>query len=527
MVVPASQVFVGIDAGTTGVTVGLFDEHGAEVASGYREYACQYPHPGWVEQDMNEVWAGICSACRTALSRVDLADGAILSVALSSQRGTFVLLNSAERPLGSAIVWNDSRAKEMEAVIAARLDQVRYREITGTPLSASWAAAKIAWLKRHQPQRLERARWICNGQEYFLRRLGADMLETDPASLTLNGMMDIRRLDWSDEVLSAIGIDRTMLPPVGQPAKMVGRISAEAAEETGLPQGTPVCRGAGDQQCAAIGAGVIRQGMAEITVGTAAMMVAHLDHPDLLKGTAPYIGGHAIPNKWDLEGGAFAIGSCLRWWRDTLGQVELATARQQGISPYDAMVATAGHAPPGSRGLVFHPFLAGQVTPYYDVTARGAFLGLGLHHDRAAMIRAMLEGCACELRLMVEAFDRDLDGGIHALRLTGGGTRSRDFVQIQADVLGRPVALLREGECTVLGAALLGAVACGHFADIDEGVGAMVAVAAEIEPDPALRPVYDELFGVFTAAYEQLASGGIYARLYSDASNVAAATVAS
>jgi xylulokinase len=295
---------------------------------------------------------------------------------------------------------------------------------------------------------------------------------------------------------------------------MVGRLSAAAAAATGLPAGIAVCRGAGDQQCAAVGAGVVRQGMAEITVGTAAMMVAHLDHPDLLKGPAPYIGGHGVPGKWDLEGGAFAIGSCLRWWRDNFGQVENDAASKLGLSPYDVMVAQAVTAPPGSRGAIFHPFLAGQVTPYYDVTARGGFLGLGLHHDRAALIRALLEGCSCEMRLMVEAFDRDLEGGIRELRLTGGGTRSRAFTQIQADVLGLPVTLLRTGECTVLGAALLGAVAAGHFAGIDEAVEAMVGIETVVEPSPALRPLYDELFAVFKMAYERAAEAGIYERIY-------------
>ncbi|MFQ5774544.1 MAG: FGGY-family carbohydrate kinase [Kiloniellaceae bacterium] len=507
-------VFVGVDAGTTGVTVALFDAAGREAASGYQEYPCLHPHPGWVEQDMSVVWEGICKASRAAAAAAGTRRDAIRALGFSSQRGTFALLDKDERLLAPAVVWNDSRAKDMERVLAQRIDPDRHRAITGMPLSSSWACAKIAWLNRHRPDLMAKVRWIVNGQEYFLRRMGAEAFETDPASLTLNGMLDIRRLDWSDEILEAAGIARELLPPVGPPGAMVGRLSAEAAQAMGLPAGIPICRGAGDQQCAAVGAGVIRQGMAEITVGTAAMMVAHLDDPDLVTGSAPYIGGHGIAGKWDLEGGAFAIGSCLRWWRDNFAGPEIESAKRLGVNAYDLIVAQAATAPPGGGGAIFHPFFAGQVTPYYDVTARGGFFGLGLHHDRACMIRAILEGCSCEMRLMVEAFDRDLSGGIRDLRLTGGGTKSRSFVQIQADVLGRPVTLLKTRECTVLGAAVLAAVAARHFADTEAAVDAMVTVDSVVEPAQDVRSLYDELFGVFKMAYEQAAQSGLYRRFY-------------
>src|SRR5271165_6253372 len=159
-----------------------------------------------------------------------------------------------------------------------------------------------------------------------------------------------------------------------------------------------MCRGGGDQQCAAVGAGVIRQGLAEVTIGTAAMMVAHLENPELVIGAAPYIGGHAVPGKWDAEGGAFSIGSCLKWWRDNFGQIERTQAEHEGTNVYDRLIASTGAAPAGSRGIIFQPFFAGQITPYYDATARGGFLGLGLNHDRACLLRAVLEGCACEVR---------------------------------------------------------------------------------------------------------------------------------
>ena len=510
----ATDVFVGIDAGTTGSKVALFDERGAILGSGYADYPCMHPHPGWVEQDAEAVWQGICRASRAARANAGVADEAIRCVALSSQRGSFILIDEHERVLAPSILWNDSRAQEMEAVLAQRIAPERFRRITGMPISGSWTIAKLAWLLRHRADLMARTRYICNGQEYFLRRLGADVLETDPSSLTLNGMLDIRALDWSDEICAAAGIDRALLPVVGEPGASVGRLSAAAAAEIGLPQGSVLCRGGGDQQCAAVGAGVIRQGLAEVTLGTSAMMVAHLDDPARVTGPAPYIGGHAISGKWDAEGGAFSIGSCFKWWRDQFGQEETTQAAREGASAYDLLVAVAQRAPPGSRGAMFHPFFAGQVTPYYDAAARGAFFGLGLDHDRACLTRALLEGCACEVRFMVDGMERDLAGGISELRMTGGGAQSKFFVQLHADILRRPVARLRSHECTVLGAAILGAVGGGYYRDIGEAVASMVAVGDVVGPDAATANVYAELFEIFRLAYETAAAAGVYRRIY-------------
>lgn len=514
MAAAAADVFVGIDAGTTGAKVALFDARGNELGSGYCDYPCTHPHPGWVEQDVEEVWRGICRASQLARASTDLPDGAIRSIGLSSQRGTFILLDARERPLAPSIVWNDSRAKDMEKLFADRVGLDRYLRITGMPVSGSWAIAKLAWLTQHRADLMRRVSHVWNGQEYFLRRLGADSVESDPSSLTLNGMLDIRKLDWSYEVVQAAEIDPGVLPPVGEPCAMVGRLSTQAARETGLPAGTPLCRGGGDQQCAAVGAGVVTQGLAEVTIGTAAMMVAHLDNPDLVTGPAPYVGGHAVPGKWDAEGGAFSIGSCLKWWRDHFAVAESVQAAEQGVNVYDLIVASAQSSPRGSRGVLFHPFFAGQVTPYYDATARGAFLGLGLDHDRSCLVRALLEGCACEVRLMVDGMARDLRGGITELRMTGGGTRSRPFMQIHADVLRRPLVMLRYKECTVLGAAMLGAVGSGFFPDIHRAVDAMVTIDHTIDPDEKTAALYQDLFGIFREAYESNARSGVYRSIY-------------
>ena len=509
-----TKAFIGIDAGTTGTTVAIYDDKGNEIATGYKEYACSYPRAGWVEQEFADVWDGICVAAKQAIKAANLAPSSYKSVGFSSQRGTFGLLDAKKQPLAPSIVWNDGRAQAYEGKFAETLSAKDYQAHTGMPLAAAWAACKIAWLRDNRPDIFEKTRWVVTGQEYFMHLLGADDWTTDPASLTLNGMMDIRKLDWSDQVLKLCGLTRDMVPPVGRTATQAGVVSKAAAAATGIPVGTPICRGAGDQQCAAIGAGIIKQGMAEFTVGTSAVMVAHVDSVDRVTGDKLFLGGHGVPGMWDLEGAAFAAGVCLRWWRDILGMPEQTAAKKAKRSPYAEMVDLAMKSPAGAKGLIFHPFMQGQVTPYYDVTAKGGYLGMRLDHDRADVMRAVLEGVSNEMRMIVDTFQSGMKGGVTEFRLTGGGTKSPGFVQIMTDVIGIPAGVPKVRECTVLGAAILGAVGAGHFASVAEAAGAMVSLESMVEPSRVTRALHEDQHALFKSGYTSLNKGGAYQAMY-------------
>lgn len=508
-----ARYVAGIDAGTTGTTVMIADTNGNVIGTGYREYPCKLPHPGWVEQDMNTVWRAICQAAQEAIAKTGVKPEEIGSLGFSSQRGTFVAIDANWNCLHDSIVWSDGRAGRELDWIAQELGRERYHEISGVPLSGLWAFAKYKWLRDHRLDIYDKAWKFVNGQEWFLHRLGAEDVYSDPASLTLNGMMDVGRLDWSDELLALIRVEREKLPPVKPPMRQVGVISAQAAKETGFAEGMPICVGGGDQQCAAIGAGVIREGLAEITIGTASVMVAHVDSRRPDPEHLVLFGGHAIPNKWDMEGLAFATGVCLRWWRDVYGQPEKEAARQLGFDPYDVIGMEAAAAPVGCKGYIFFPFFTGQVTPHYVDNARGGSIGLSLIHDRAMMARAVMEGGAYELRMIVEAMEKVLGRPFDSIRLSGGGAKSPLWCQIQADVYGRPVEKLRVSECTTLGAAILGAVGAGVFGSIEEAVENMVHPYGYVEPNPANHSIYDDLFACFQATFTALRDAGVYTKI--------------
>jgi xylulokinase len=501
---------VGIDAGTTGATVMIANLKGGIVGSAYREYPCKYPHPGWVEQDMNLLWKGICEAAKEVLGKTGVNPDEIGSLGISSQRGTFVGIDKEWNCLHDSIVWSDARATEEIDWIANTMGRDRYHEVSGVPLSALWAYAKYKWVRDRKPDLYEKAWKFVNGQEWLLHKLGSDGVFTDPASLALNGMMDVKTLDWSDELLKAINVSRDKLPEVKTPMRQVGTISKQASAETGFAAGMPICVGAGDQQCAAIGAGVIREGLSEITVGTASVMVAHVDNAKPDPDHSVLFSGHAIPHKWDMEGLAFATGVCLRWWRDTYAQPEIAAARQVGLDPYDIISLEAAKAPVGCKGYIFLPFFSSQVTPHYHDNARGGSIGLSLIHDRGMMARAVMEGGAYELRMIVEAMEKVLGKPFETIRLSGGGAKSELWCHIQADMYGRPVEKLEVSECTTLGAAILGATGAGVFKSIEEAVENMVHPYGFIEPNMSNHAIYSDMFGIFRDTFFALRDADVY-----------------
>lgn len=507
--------FAGIDAGTTGTTVMIFDEVGTIMSSGYAEYRTKHPHPGWVDQDMEELWDGVCEASKQATSRFpgDLKD--VVSIGVSSQRGSFVPIDEQWRPLMDAIVWSDGRATRETAWINETIGRDEYYTLTGLSPSSLWVYPKLKWLMDNRPQVYAKAWKFVNGQEWVLHRLGSEEVFANASALNYNGIFDITTLDYSDRLIEAMGLDKDKLPPILHELRSVGAVSAEGAAATGFAEGTNLAPGGGDQQCAAVGSGVNKEGMAELSLGTAAVMVAQLNEApvmaDNLNGVS--FGAHAIPERWDMEGTAHAAGAVLRWWRDTYGQPEVAAAEQLDLSPYDLITLEASQAPIGSRGLIFFPFFNSQATPYFHDNARGGMIGLSQIHDRKHVARALLEGVIYELRMAVEAMQGSLGRPFDTIRLSGGGAKSVFWSQMQADIYGCRVERLKVSECAVLGAAILGGVGSGALPSIDEAIAAMVHTHGFIEPDMEAHAVYTDFYEIFKKTFLALVDANVYNEL--------------
>lgn len=505
--------FSSLDIGTTGVKAIIVNQSGEVISKGYQEYPCEYPKPGWVEQNVDVVWDKICIACRKAISDLKVPISSIKSLGISSQRGTFIPVDKNIKPLMNSIVWSDGRADKELQWIMENIGKEKYQEISGVPASGMWSYAKIKWFIDNRKDVFNKTFKILNGQEYFLYKLGAEDIDTDPSSATLNGMLDINNLTWSEELCDFINLPLDKLPPMGTPARVVGKISKEASEKTGFQVGMPIAIGGGDQQCAAIGAGIIKEGMAEATIGTGMAMVAYTETKKEDKEGKVLIGGAGIPNKWNMEGIAFTAAASLNWWKDNFLSEEIEAAKKMGVSVYDLINLEVSQSPVGSNGLLFFPFFQGRCTPDYNDNARGGFLGLSFMHNKKDVTRAIMEGISFEVNMVKEAMESVLGRNFDTLRLSGGGAKSVLWCQILADVLGRKVERLVEADCTSLGAAVLGAYGCGMFNSIDEAVGQMVHSKDMIEPNIKNNDLYKEEYSIFKNNFEALSNNNVYKEL--------------
>ena len=463
---------VGLDVGTTGVKALAVSADGEVLGRAERGYELSTPRPGWAEQDPED-WV---RAAAEALSALDVEPAGI---GLSGQMHGLVALGADERPLRPALLWNDQRAGVECRELEEHVGLERLVGATGNRALPGFTAPKVLWLRRHEPETYARIRHVLLPKDYVrLRLTGEHATDVADASGTL--LLDVARRRWSDELLDLLEIPREWLPT-----------ALESPEVSGEWDGVPVAAGAGDQAAAALGVGVAGPGPVSVVLGTSGVVFAGLDAYAADPEARAHVFCHALPGTWHAMGVMLSAAGSLRWLRDVVGE------------SYDELVREAQRWPPGAEGLVFAPYLAGERTPHADPDARGAFVGLSLRHDRGALVRAVLEGVAFGLRDSLELL-RELGARPESGRVSGGGARSRLWLEIVASVLGLPLELTSAEDGSAYGAALLGGVAGGVWANPLEAVAATAFIRETIEPNEAWRTAYDEQYLRFRTLYPQL-----------------------
>ncbi len=502
----------GIDIGTTGVKVIIFDTEGAIISSAYREYPCTFPQSGWVEQDGEMTWQKTCEATQEAIKKSGINPTSIRAIGLSTQRCTFTPVDKDGRPLRTAISWQDSRSfeecDEIEKIIGAK----RYYDITGLPVGTTWSVSKIMWIKKHEPEVYEKTAIFAMDQERILHKLGADAYYEDWSNGSLQGLMDIKTFDWSDELIDALGLDKSKLPTLVPSGKVVGKISSDSSQLTGFAEGTLLVTGGGDQQCAGIGAGAVKNGTIEVTIGTAGTTLAYMAEPIFDDNMRLPCSAHAVAGKWETEGLQNAAGSSLKWYRNELAVPEREKATSLGIDPYDLINEQVEAVAPGSEGLICIPYFASSAAPNWDPFARGTFIGLTLGHTRPMIARAIMEGVSYETREIIEQM---IANGVEVnqIVLSGGATKSAVWNQIQTDIYGKPCSILAVEEATTLGAAICAAVGADLYPTFDAAVDAMVKIVSICQPDMERHALYTTYFEIYKEAYQALRQANVYERL--------------
>jgi len=487
---------LGIDIGGTGTKAGLFTLDGQLVGSGYAEYQMVSTMPGQAEHDAEAWWQATIEAVRAAISRVEANN--ILAVGVGCTNG-LIAVDRHGRPLRSAIMLWDQRALPEVKRIHQTLEAEQVFNITGNPVApGAYSLPTILWLKHNEPETFAVAHKLMVPGGYLVARLtGKFTVDFSRACTTL--LFDIRRHEWHLPFLEALEIPLEKLPQPLPSQEVAGQVTPEAAALTGLKPGTPVLAGCMDTIGASIGSGVMQPGECFVIMGTAARVSTPLGQPRFDHRFMNCT--HVLAQRWLAIGAINGVGSSLRWIRDTFGQMEESVANSTGQDVYDLLTAQAAKAPPGSKGLVFLPYISGERTPIWNPFARGVFFGVTLGHNRNDFLRSVLEGAAFAIRHVVEILEVDGGLNIRELRIGGAAAASGVWNQIIADILGKTVVSLTAAHTEVLGAAVLAGVGIGAYRDYQTALERVVAVGREFGPDPEAHAAYNSLFPIYKELY--------------------------
>lgn len=466
---------VGVDVSTTATKAVLIDPGGRVVGIGTAEYDVENPRPLWSEQDPELWWDGLQAALRSLFASTGTSADDIEAVGLTGQMHGAVLLDERGEVLRPAILWNDQRTGAECDEIRSRVGPARLIEVTGNDAITGLTAPKLLWVRRHEPANWARVRHVLLPKDYLRFRLtGGHAMDKADGSGTL--LFDLAARDWSTEVLAALELEPTLFPPTHEGPVITGTVTAAAAATTGLKAGTPVVAGGGDQAANAVGVGVVDEGTVALSLGTSGVIFAATRTPIHESAGRVHAFCHALPGRWHLMSVMLSAAGSLRWFRDAVAP-DMA---------FGDLAAGASEVQAAEEGLFFLPYLTGERSPHPDPFARGAFVGLTLQHDRRHLARAVLEGVAFGLR---DGLDLMIGAGMPAptqIRASGGGLASPAWRQILADVLDAELVAPSTTEGAAFGAAILGAVGAGWYADVPAAAEAMVHTAPVAEPGTGL-----------------------------------------
>lgn len=496
------------DLGTSGNKATLFSADGMLKGSCTVSYGTSYPGLNMVEQQPEDWWKAVCISTGRLLAEARVNAEEVEGISFSGQMMGCLLLGSGGEVIRPMITWADSRASEEEAFMIKQVGMERGYRITGHRLSSSYGAAKLLWVKKHEPDNYNRAVKMINAKDYIVFRLTGRIM-TDYSDASSTNLLDLDRKVWSDELAEAFQIRKDLLPELHKSATISGRVTREAAAQIGLLEGTPVILGGGDGACACAGAGVVEPGSSYNVLGTSSWVSCASVKPHYASDLSTFNWVHLDENLYTPCGTMQAAGASYAWFRNQLGHEEMEAAKAEGGSAYDRLNQLAAQSGPGAGGVLYLPYLLGERSPRWDKKVRGAFLGLDISNTKGDMVRAVLEGIGYNLRKIIDALGDDVQDEITVI---GGGARSAVWMQILADIWHKRLYIPKyQEEATSIAAAVCAGVALGIYKDytVIKGFNTLENC---IEPDHGRYPVYDSMYRLFDKAYEDLRefSGQIY-----------------
>jgi len=503
------DVILAHDFGTTGDKASLFDFSGQLLASHYYPYETTYPHLGWSEQDPNDWKRAFVESTKTVLSAARLTSDQIAGISFSGHMLGCVPIDRRGNVLRKTVfLWADYRSQQQAEFIREVVGWERFYKTTGGGLElALYPAAKILWLKEHEPELYTKTYKFIGTKDLIVYWLTGRVL-TDFSDASNTGLFDIQKRIWASDLIRALGIEEEKLPEEVLPSTtIVGEVSAEASRETGLAQGIPVVLGGGDVPCAAVGAGVVAENSIYNNIGSASWVAVATKKPIFDLEMRPFTLCHLVPDMYVTQLATYSAGVVYSWFRDQICRTEANRAKELGSSPFTLMDEEAAQSEPGAHGLLFLPHMRPGGAPFHDLNARGALFGLTLGHTRADVIRAVLEGITVNICLLCRALEQQIGTEFPEIRMIGGGAKSSLWRSIAANILNKNVlSLSAQQEANSLGAAMTACVGIGVFDRFDDAAREFIHVDGKSSPDKKSTKVYERLITLFRDAHHHASS---------------------
>ena len=493
---------LGIDLGTTGLKAAVFDVEGALLGLGRSTNEYLAGPVGWAEQDPSTWWVGCCRAIRQAMAQSGLGPEEISGVGVCGFHHCPVFLGAGGEPARPTVVTHDRR-------LGGALDELQRSgvlaeivKISGSQVVTGHFPSIYHMLQREDPGALERTRWILLAKDYLRFRLTGE-IGTEICDATGTHLVAMPEQAWSETLCSLLNVPRHKLPEISRPHAVAGHVSQEAAEETGLRAGTPVVYGGGDSHCALVGLGVVGSGEAGLLLGTNSTLRASFDGLVRAREKMVWVQQHVVPGHFTASASSMAGSSVLSWFKGVCSDSE-----QDDPGAYRRLDSLAATVPPGSEGLLFHPYLFGERSPFYNADAGGAFLALRHWHGKGHLVRSIMEGVAYSIANCLDAIG-DLAGEQYARLATirtgqSGGSQLPVWRQIIADVLGQPLEVVAAKEPGCLGAALLAGAGIGLLGEVETAARRIAQVESRIMPDVANADLYRGKRTLFNETYRAL-----------------------
>jgi len=492
---------IGLDLGTTVCKASLFDEKGNPVLLEHKEYSVLSPYPGWAEQDPIEVW----NTVKDVLKGIVVRAGKYSipeAICISAQGEAVVFLDRNLKPVRRNILGMDMRSLSQVEKLKEEFGESWLYELSGVPAHPITTSAKILWVKEEELDVFRQISYFLCYEDFILLKLGG-VAAIDYSLACRTMMFDMGKKEWSGKVLDYLEIDSDNLANIHPSGEIVGEMFPKIAREIGLPSHIKLVTGGHDVTCAALGTGSIREGIAADILGTAEIFGVTLENRKTALDIKPShfaCYSHVVPGKFWLMSLNQTCGLLLKWYRDTFGQKETEEAKKRGEDSFSFIINQAKRSP---ANAVILPHLVGSGTPWIDAESQGAILGLTINTDKSDIIRAILEAPVYEQKVNLDFFKR-FSLPIKEIRVTGGGTKSKIWLQIRADILNKTITAVHTNEASCLGAAILAQYALGKYSSLEEAVDQMVRVKIRIFPKRTYKDDYELRYKVFTKIYPAL-----------------------